>query len=859
MFRSLYLNPLYTSYENDLIEEFYNPIFKYAVSFDRISAYFSGKTLAKYSSGLEYFAKNGNKYRLIISECISPEDYEQIKQGYTLKKDITDNLLEKLREELSLEEEKNISNLAYLISLDVVQIKIAFVKKGIFHDKCGIFYDKNNNIVCFRGSNNETVAAIDNNYETFQVTCSWLLDNQGFYERGLRQSISEFDKLWNNEHKNIIVLDAEEVVMKEILKHNKGELVFEDTLLQENCVILDYSKRLILRINTDDSKWILKSPFFKLKLRKYVDKMEDQCMYFKEFLTYIDFEKIHKLINDKAQGLGKRYFATKRLLDYIEGKNIYIHKRASLGIEIKRQDEKMIEKFKEYSKVVNENMTRKLREKQMWDSFFMFAMNRSGNFSVPGSGKTSSVLGVYAYLKSKSIVKRIVMIGPKNAFGSWIDEFNVCFDGKEELRVFNIHDKNYKNFAEKRRELIYNTGNCNLFLFNYECLGSYEKEILDLVDENTLLVFDEVHKVKRIDGDTPGKYAGHALEIAKKAQYTIAMTGTPIPNSYTDLYNLLHILYNDEYKEFFNFNISKLKNPNQDQVEEINNKIQPFFCRTTKEQLKVPSVNSDELIMVKGSKEEQRLFKIISDKYRQNKLALFIRLLQMESNPKMLLQSLDLSEFKNVLDIEEDIENIDYKDYSVEIENLVKNIDITTKKKACIELINKLVSEKKKVIIWCIFIDSIKDIQRLLEEQGIKTSCIYGEVELNDRLSIIDGYKNGKYDVLITNPHTLAESVSLHSICHDAIYFEYSYNLVHLLQSKDRIHRLGLPDSQYTQYYYMQSIFEYNNQPFSIDEQIYNRLCDKERIMLDAIDNNRLEEVTTSEEDLDFILEKLFN
>src|SRR5699024_2639148 len=162
----------------------------------------------------------------------------------------------------------------------------------------------------------------------------------------------------------------------------------------------------------------------------------------------------------------------------------------------------------------------------------------------------------------------------------------------------------------------------------------------------------------------------------------------------------------------------------QDELEEINNKIQPFFCRTTKEQLKVPSVNSDEIIMVKGSKEEQRLFKIISDKYRKNKLALFIRLLQMESNPKMLLQSLDLSEFKNVLDIEEDIENIDYKNYSVEIENLVKNIDITTKKKACIELINKLVSEKKKVIIWCIFIDSIKDIQRLLEKQGIKTSCI---------------------------------------------------------------------------------------------------------------------------------------
>ena len=56
--------------------------------------------------------------------------------------------------------------------------------------------------------------------------------------------------------------------------------------------------------------------------------------------------------------------------------------------------------------------------------------------------------------------------------------------------------------------------------------------------------------------------------------------------------------------------------------------------------------------------------------------------------------------------------------------------------------------------------------------------------------------------MLVTNPQTLAESVSLHSVCHDAVYFEYSYNLVHLLQSKDRIHRLGLPDDQKTRYYY---------------------------------------------------------
>lgn len=128
-----------------------------------------------------------------------------------------------------------------------------------------------------------------------------------------------------------------------------------------------------------------------------------------------------------------------------------------------------------------------------------------------------------------------------------------------------------------------------------------------------------------------------------------------------------------------------------------------------------------------------------------------------------------------------------------------------------------------------------------------------GEVALDDRINLINHFREGQFDVLITNPHTLAESVSLHTVCHDAIYFEYSYNLVHLLQSKDRIHRLGLPDNQYTQYYYMQDFFMYDGEEFSVDEKVYLRLQEKEKVMLEAIDNQELEPAYTSEEDLKII------
>ena len=76
-------------------------------------------------------------------------------------------------------------------------------------------------------------------------------------------------------------------------------------------------------------------------------------------------------------------------------------------------------------------------------------------------------------------------------------------------------------------------------------------------------------------------------------------------------------------------------------------------------------------------------------------------------------------------------------------------------------------------------------------------------------------------------------------IAHDAIYLEYSFNLTHMLQSRDRIHRLGLNKDQETNYYY----FCLNGHPESrstIDKKIYNKLNEKKEIMLKAIERTSL-------------------
>ena len=596
---------------------------------------------------------------------------------------------------------------------------------------------------------------------------------------------------------------------------------------------------------------------YKLKLKRYVsrDKTEENKLFFRKEIGYIKYKKIIEIIENYSSKNNIDFHVSKEVEEYIQKREIYINERSRVGLGIKSQTEEILEKYNSYRAVIDSQMVRKLREKQAWDSFFMFAMRKSANFSVPGSGKTSSVYGVFSFLSYKGLVDKIVMIGPRSSFISWKDEFYNCFGNKRKLELFNIQD--YSNSRDKKNALLYKAVHKkNLLLFNYESLDSILEEVKNIIDDKTLLVFDEVHKVKNPNG----KRAKNALKISYNARYTIALTGTPLPNSYLDIKNLLHILYHEEYNDFFGFGDAQLRIPSEYDIENINKKIKPFFCRTTKKQLEVPEVNPDIILPCKLSDKENKIFNILLLKYAKNKLALIIRLLQLESNPKMLLKAIseNQEDFSAILDTTSDPEDIDYVDYSQDIKDLINSLGKTEKFNSCIQQVKQLNSEGKSVIIWCIFVDSIRQLASQLEKEGISTGVIFGSTSEEERKNILNKFKEKEIDVLITNPHTLAESVSLHSVCHDAIYYEYSYNLVHLLQSKDRIHRLGLKEGQYTQYYFLQSIFVTRDGfEYSLDQKIYQRLLEKEKIMLEAIDEDILESLGSIEDDIEVIFKDL--
>ena len=123
---------------------------------------------------------------MIVSPRLNKDDVEVMNGFYT---DIDDYLASKFEDELfKLENEKYDPKklLGWLLSNDILEIKVALIKKNgkfcenneindaaLFHQKIGILTDKYGNKLSFSGSINETAKAWNENNEEFKTFKSW--------------------------------------------------------------------------------------------------------------------------------------------------------------------------------------------------------------------------------------------------------------------------------------------------------------------------------------------------------------------------------------------------------------------------------------------------------------------------------------------------------------------------------------------------------------------------------------------------------------------------------------------------------------------------------------------------------------
>jgi hypothetical protein len=119
-----------------------------------------------------------------------------------------------------------LSALAWLIASNALDIKIAIrvdsdkkIKRGIFHEKMGIFSDPLGNNVAFSGSSNETAGGLLENFEAIDVFWSWE-DPSG----RVQNKIDRFDSFWEDKTAGLEVIDFTEAT-KDILSKYKTSYI----------------------------------------------------------------------------------------------------------------------------------------------------------------------------------------------------------------------------------------------------------------------------------------------------------------------------------------------------------------------------------------------------------------------------------------------------------------------------------------------------------------------------------------------------------------------------------------------------------------------------------------------------------
>lgn len=214
----------YRSLIDNVVQKFYVPLLKEAVSYKRAVGFFSSSSLIEISKGIADLASRDGRIQIVASPYLSDDDIEAIKKGYADRDEVIEAaLLGQLSDEhtdyYSME---RLNLLANLIANGVLDIRIAYTEDtkglGMYHEKMGIIEDATGNKIAFSGSMNESSTAMSLNYETIDVFRSWY--DEGEAER-VRLKENAFSSIWSDCEPSIRVLEFPKITDALIEKYRK--------------------------------------------------------------------------------------------------------------------------------------------------------------------------------------------------------------------------------------------------------------------------------------------------------------------------------------------------------------------------------------------------------------------------------------------------------------------------------------------------------------------------------------------------------------------------------------------------------------------------------------------------------------
>ncbi|KAG9294994.1 hypothetical protein G9A89_017788 [Geosiphon pyriformis] len=408
-----------------------------------------------------------------------------------------------------------------------------------------------------------------------------------------------------------------------------------------------------------------------------------------------------------------------------------------------------------------------------------------------GLGKTIQVISYLSILFHENKYHPYLIVVPKSTAINWVREFRKW---APDMKVVEYHGETANRDVIEKYELYpfpeikdrdEKPLRCHVVITTYETMTA-SPAIFQRVPIWQVLIVDEAHRLK---GGTNSQLF-QTLKSRLEVRQSILLTGTPLQNNIEELFNLMNFLgledFHDprlmaqEYEEF-----------SKEKLDELHEKLKPYFLRRTKEQvLGFLPPKAEIIVPVAMTSLQKKLCKEILAK-NVELLKTITSKATVAKQRKMSLQNV-LMEVRKVLChpyLMPGIEDTTIEDDAIIHKNLV---EASGKLILLQKMLPKLKAKGNRVLIFSQFKMLLDIFEDFVIKEGWKYVRLDGDISGDERQDRIDSFQADDSNIFIFLLTTRAGGVGLNLTGADTVFiYDPDFNPHADMQALSRVHRIG--------------------------------------------------------------------
>lgn len=446
-----------------------------------------------------------------------------------------------------------------------------------------------------------------------------------------------------------------------------------------------------------------------------------------------------------------------------------------------------------------------------------------------GLGKTIQSIAFLNYLFSFQNMKGpFLIVAPLSTLEHWkrtVEDWSTMncvlyydvngIEGREACRYYEWYhtDISIKGALLQTAELC----KFNILITSFEVFLQDVKDVLINLPFQHIII-DEAHRLKNQNAKILNAFRKLPCERI------LLLTGTPVQNNTAELWTLLNFIEPTIFYSSEKFLLEYGDLSNAEQIEKLHTVLKPYLLRRMKDDVEksIPPLQ-ETIIDIEMTTIQKTIYKAL---YENNK-GMLMKGSGFNFNTSMNNLEMQLRKCCNHPFLMRELQSELSKDCQTQAQYVEKLINCSGKMILLDKLVEKIVKEDSKVLIFSQFTNMLLLIEEYLKIKSIGYEKIDGGVKAKERQNSIDRFNNSSSKINVFLLSTKAGGVGINlTSANVVIIFDSDWNPQNDVQATARAHRIGQENlvkvyRLITKKTYEAEMFERASKKLGLDQAIF--------------------------------------